>query len=327
MMPSAVRDNGAEPCAGGAWAWTFRLVVLVAFVLTVWFYGPRATEVLAARFRGSSRASPLVNLDQVGLCERPEWLARELLVAVLADLQPWLSGGLPILDDDGARRLRAGLAEVPWVAGVRFERVFPDRLRASFDLRRPVLRVRGGDGESICLVDRDGIVLPWIDLRELPQTTLRPEGGATSMPARPGSLAPDDRVVAAAAVAVEWRDGLSVLLPGAPVLLEIDATNLGERMLRHARYPEIRVALRRDDGAAVMFAYDHPPGSAAPRIAMADKADVLRRILARHPGLHGLVAGDLRFTQRWQDWLQPRDGPDPAAPWADAGTADPRAPR
>jgi hypothetical protein len=316
------------PRRGNARAWTFRITVLVAFGLTVWFHGPRATEVLAARLRGASRASPVVALDAVGLRERPEWLTGDLLVAVLADLQPWLDGGLPILDDDGARRLRAGLSDVAWVAGVHFERVFPDRLRASLTLRRPVLRVRSGDGAPICLVDRTGVVLPWLDLPELPETTLRAEGGRTSMVARPGAVAPDDRVVAAAAVAVEWRDELRALMPEAPLLLEVDATNLGERWLpAHARYPEIRVALRRDDGAAVVFAYDHPPGSAAPRIATADKAAVLRKILARYPGLHGLVAGDLRFTQRWQDWLQPRDGPDPAAPWADAAPADVRAPR
>jgi hypothetical protein len=46
---------------------------------------------------------------------------------------------------------------------------------------------------------------------------------------------------------------------------------------------------------------------------------VLTQVLARRPGLAGLVYADLRLARRWLDYLQPREPgtPDPLGPWTD----------
>lgn len=312
-------DSGGRPqgTASSAQRWGLRLAVLLAFAATVWWFGPRAAQVLAARFHAADRESPAVALDRVGFVAVPDWLRGQTLVAVARDIQPCLHGSQPILDDAAAARLQETLQRVAWVRQVKLERVFPDRFRVALVLRRPVLAVRGPDGGLLCHADRDGIALPaGGEEPGLPVTVLRSEGGAVPARWASGALFPDPRVAAAAAVAVEWRDQFAPLVPGCPDLLEVDANNLGERWTMGPRHPEIRVALRRVDGAPVVFAYDRPPDSQRPRVPIPVKAEVLRRILERHPGLTGLTGGDLRFQVRWQDWLQPRSGVDPAAPWA-----------
>lgn len=296
--------------------WSLRVFVLTAFVVTVWFCGPRAMNVLAARFQEASRNSPLVALDRVGFVERPEWMDKPLLLTVAAALSPWLSDEIPILDDVTIRRLRDGLATVVWVREATVERVFPDRLRVHVELRRPVLAVRDGNGNPLCLVDRDAIVLPWVDTA-VPVTFLHREGGSPTMAATPGRPATDARVRAAAGVVVEWRDEVAPLVPQCPALVEVDATNLGERWLRGPSYPEVRIKLRRADGAGVIFAYDRPVDSPLRRVPATTKATVLGNVLGKHPGLGGLIAGDLRFGRRWADYLQPRPTGvrDPNEPW------------
>ncbi len=304
---------GSRPTAA---RWLVRVVVVGAFVLTVWLGGPKAAAVLAARFEASSRQSPTVVLDRAGVVAQPDWMDRPLLLAVSAALSPWLAGEVAILDDAAQRQLRDGLAAVPWVRAVGVERVFPDRLRLRCELRRPVLAVRDAEGRPLCLVDDTGLALPWVDTPSVPVTFLHHEGGAGTMKVVPGAPVTEPRVRAAAGIAVEWRDQLAPLVSGCPALLEIDATNLGERWLG-PRFPELRIKLRRDDGAGVVFAYDRPVDSPLPRVPVLTKAKVLGNVLAKYPGLGGLVAGDLRFSIRWLDYLQPRPlgVRDPFEPW------------
>ncbi|MFY9342785.1 MAG: hypothetical protein WAT39_09870 [Planctomycetota bacterium] len=295
-----------------------RIVVLTAFALTVWLCGPRALNALAARFDRAAQNSPRVVLDRVGFGTPPEWMDRSLLLAVSQALAPHLADDVAILDDDGQRRLQDGLRAVPWVEGVAIERVFPHRLRLSCSLRRPVLAVRSGDGEPLCLVDRGAVMLPWVET-PLPVVVLYRDGGNATMSVEPGQHCRERRVAAAAAVALEWRDQFAPLVPDCPRLLEVDATNLGEHWMIGPHYPEIRVKLARGDGAPVVFAYDRPVDSPLARVPVATKAKVLAQILAAHPRLEGLVAGDLRLSRRWADWLQPRAPgvPDPAGRWSD----------
>lgn len=301
---------------GTARAWVARLVVLTAFVLTVWLCGPRAAQVLAARVDQAALSSPKVALDHVGFAGQPEWMDKPLLLAVAAALSPWLCDDVPILDDQSLRLLRDGLVGVPWVREVAIQREFPDRLRLAFDLRQPVLGVRAADGTPLCLVDRDAVMLPWVDT-PLPVVFLHREGGAPTMDVAAGQPCGEGRVRAAAAIAVEWRDEFAPLVPGCPKLVEVDTTNLGERWLRGPSYPEVRVKLARRDGAGVVFAYDRPVDSPLPRVPVATKAEVLKKILERHPSLDGLIAGDLRLSRRWADYLQPRASGlrDPNEPW------------
>jgi hypothetical protein len=243
---------------------------------------------------------------------------RELLLAVSTSLSPLLRTDIAMLDDVAGRQLRAALAATPWVREVTIDRVMPDRLQMQLELRRPVLAVRDADGDPVCLVDRDAVVLPWVET-PLPVTFLYREGGPTGMAHEPGRPAADPRVRTAAAIAVEWRDAVAPLVVDCPALVEVDSTNVGERWLRGPSYPEIRVKLRRADGAAVIFAYGRPVDSALPRVLPQTKAGVLANILARYPGLQGLVAGDLRLARRWADYLQPRerDTRDPYGPWSE----------
>lgn len=301
---------------GTARAWVARIVVVTAFAVTVWLCGPRAAQVLAARVDQAAKSSPKVLLDHVGFAGQPAWMDRPLLLAVATSLSPWLGDEVPILDDDSLRVLRDGLTTVPWVDEVVIERVFPDRLRVNFDLRRPVLAVRDADSAPLCLVDRNAIMLPWVDT-PLPVVYLHREGGSPTTEVVPGQPCGDGRVRAAAGIAVEWRDELAPLVVGCPPLVEVDTTNLGERWLRGPSYPEVRVKLARRDGAAVVFAYDRPVDSPLPRVPVTTKAEVLTKILERHPRLDGLVAGDLRLSRRWADYLQPRAAGlrDPNEPW------------
>lgn len=75
--------------------------------------------------------------------------------------------------------------------------------------------------------------------------------------------------------------------------------------------------LKRDDDQPVVFGYGHPVDSPLDRVPVTRKAEVLRKILKEHAGLEELVAGDLRFSRRWADYLQPRKPgvPDPNGPW------------
>lgn len=298
--------------------WAVRIFVVAAFALTVWLFGPRAADVLAARYQQIAEQSPVVDLDQVGFVDQPSWLNGPLLIAVARDLGPWLQDRIAILDEVAGRKLRADLATSAWVRDVALTRAFPDKLRLDVDLRRPVLAVRDGDGELLCLVDRDAVALPPVEA-SLPTVQLHREGGSPTLRVTIGERISESRVLAAIGVALEWRDVLAPRVPDCPRLLEVDTTNLGERWMRGRSYPEVRIKLARNDGAPVIFAYGRPVDSELPRVDVVTKAAVLCNILARHPGLAGLVAGDLRLINRWADYLQPRGQgvPDPDGAWSD----------
>jgi len=295
--------------------WAVRVLALAAFATTVWFCGPSAAAVLAARFGSEAQPGPMVILDRVGFTARPDWLDGEMLVSVAESVSPWLSDEVGLLDEETSRRMRDGLMTTPWVHDVRIERVFPDRFRLHLSLRRPIVAVLTGDDEPLCLVDEFGVMLPWVDGR-LPKLRLYREGGNATMAVALGQVSHEPRVRVAAGIAKEWRDELVPLVAGCPTLLEIDAINLGERYVCDPEYPEIRVLLQRTDGQAVIFGYGRPVGS-LDRVPVRTKAEVLRMVLAQHEGLEELVTGDLRFVRRWADYLQPRAAgvPDPNGPW------------
>ncbi|HLU40195.1 MAG TPA: hypothetical protein VK081_12485 [Planctomycetota bacterium] len=282
------------------------MVVLSAFALTLVFAGPRALAVTRARMAELSRSlprGPLVALDRVGFAAAPDWLRGDLLTAVALDLAPVLSGHVGLTDEAEATRLLAGLHAVPWVRSASLQRVYPDRLRARLDLRRPVARLALGDraqafdAEGVCLPCPDRVELPLIDV-------LRPEPGV------PGQRHHDAAVVHAAAVAAEWARDVAPRVEGAPALVRVDTRNLDYRA-DPAHWCEVRVALARADGGVAWFDYDHPPGSTAPRVAPEVKARVLRAVLDAHPGLAGVAAADLRFPNRWQAWVRAEAPPAP----------------
>jgi hypothetical protein len=296
--------------------WAVRVFVLVAFAVTVWLCGPNAAAVLAARFGGEAQPGPTVTLDHVGFMDRPDWLDAEMLVSVAESVSPWLSDEVGLLDEETSRRMREGLLGTSWVRHVRVERVFPDRFRLHLSLRRPLPSVLTADAEPLCLVDEDGTMLPWVDC-ELPRLYLYREGGAPTMAVQLGQVSDEPRVRVAAGIAKEWHAQLAPLVEQCPRLLEIDVTNLGERWILGPEYPEVRVHVQRIDGLPVVFGYGRPVDSPLARVPVRRKAEVLGEILKQHEGLEELVAGDLRFSRRWADYLQPRQPgiPDPNGPW------------
>lgn len=307
--------------------WTARVFVLGAFAATVWFFGPRAAEVLAARLEGASRPGPMVRLDEVGFLGRPRWMSDEMLLSVSETISPWLSDEVGILDEAAAVRLRDGLVSTPWVRSARLKRVFPDRFQLDLELRRPSVAVHAGDDEPLCLLDEAGVMLPW-SASELPVVRLYRAGGSPTMAVSFGERARERRALVAAAVVSEWRRDVAPLVKACPRLLEVDATNLGEQWIVGVQYPEIRVVLERRDGEPVRFAYGRPPDSALPRVPARTKALVLDNIVREFEGLGGLSAGDLRLARRWKDYLQPRDPrrPDPVGPWRQLPAPDADAP-
>lgn len=325
-----MKSNQSNPSVRGIWA--VRVIVVAAFVTTVWLYGPNAAAVLAARLGGEPATGPKVSLDHVGFGDRPAWLTEPMLISVAESVSPWLGDKIGLLDEEPSRLMRDGLASTPWVRTVRVERVFPDRFRLHLELREPVLAVVTADSEPLCLVDGEGVMLPWCD-HALPFLRLYRDAGSPTMTVQHGAVSDEPRVVVAAGIATEWREQLAPRVPECPRLLEVDATNIGERWIRGPEYPEVRVHLERMDGQQVIFGYGRPVDSPLERVSVLSKAGVLAKVLAEHRGLEGLIAGDLRFAVRWADYLQPRKPgvPDPNSPWKradpDEGAERPNRPR
>ena len=297
-------------------AWVVRCLVFGTLALTLWLAGPTAWRKVAARIQTRKAEGPPVELDRVAIDAGPSWLRGDLLLAVMSELEPRLQGRAALLDEVAAQALRARLVTSPWVREVELRHVYPDRFGLSLTLRRPVLLVcEEGSGETVALVDRDGIALPPIQGLELPRTLL---GGGwrpgSQRPVRIGQRHPDPAVRAAAEVAVEWAESIAPSVPDAPRLLEVDGRNVDYGLLADGRQPEVQVVLEREDGEWVSLAYGHHPSSRYERLDAEVKVQILAKILAAHPGLRGLTGGDLRFANRWEQYIRPYRGADP---WGD----------
>ncbi len=296
--------------------WGLRILVLLLLALVVWLAGPRALSVLAHRMDRDSTGGPQVDLDRVAMDPSilPAWLQRNpaLLMTVMAELSPRLQGKVDLLDESQALQLKARLQKSPWVRRVKLERRPPRGFRVSLALHRPVLQVKPAGLPSV-LVSEQGVCLPLqkhgAEALNLPCTVLsQPFNAQSDLSYALGQTHPDPRVLAAARVVVEWQRQLRPLVPEAPALVEVDASNLGYRFLAERKFAEVLVGLRRQDGEVVYLSYGHPPGTPLTRVGLQTKAQVLKLILEYAPGLKDLQGGDLRFINHWRDWLLPRPG-------------------
>lgn len=297
------------------------MLVLGGLAATLFFAGPSAWTVLARQVeRATSDGSvSRVAVERVGFRQRPAWLHDDLLVEMLRDISPRLRGEVAITDDQGGRALEEELQSSPFLETATLRRAFPDRFRAELRVRRPVLEVRVGEAEvPHVLVDRAGVCLPPVPDLGLPHTSLPWSPPAAELV---GQVHPDPRVRAAAGVACEWRDEIAPQAPGAAELVEIDTTNLRYRRLAHGDpaglrpgsplWSEVIVGLESAEGRVVPFAYGHPPETEARRVASATKARILRSVLGEFPGLETVAGGDLRFPNRWRDWVRLEPLPTP----------------
>ncbi|MEE2888431.1 MAG: hypothetical protein VX951_13455 [Planctomycetota bacterium] len=293
--------------------WVIRIVVLATTTVVLWFFAPQAYQALAARI---GEPGPMVDLDRVALRDAPSWLRTNpvLVRSALSELSPVLRGEFRQDDAAGLAQVVAALQELSWVESAALRPSHPDRLQLALELRRPGLEVvpEGLAAGRInpVLVSAAGICIrcePGSAPSGLPVCRLLDGVLPGSLPIyQIGEEHPDPRVLSAASAAVEWRDQVRTRHPAMPELIEVDASNLGYRLLADPNYSEICVVLRRQDGGATRLAYGHPPGSPYPRVAIEDKLKVLGKILARYPGLNGLDKGDLRFVNLWENWLRPR---------------------
>jgi hypothetical protein len=281
----------------------------LSFVATLVFAGPRALAVTRSRvaaLRGdSSPRGVQIDLDRVGVLHAPTWLRSDLLTQVALDLAPVLGGGIGMADQAAAAAVVANLRAVPWVREASLQRVYPDRMRACLTLRRPVARlsVAKPAGTEMQALDGEGVCLPCPPTCDLPAiVAARPQLSAL------GQAHADPAVLAAAAVAEEWRVAIAPRLAQPLRLARVDVTNFGYQA-DAARWCEISVAVARADGGLVWLDYDHPPGSDAPRVPAAAKVEVLQKLLAAHPGLAGVARADLRFQKRWQAWVEMQSPP------------------
>ncbi|MHC5065956.1 MAG: cell division protein FtsQ/DivIB [Planctomycetota bacterium] len=286
--------------------WILRTSILVAFVLTLWLVGPKSWAVLAASMDRPADAGPQVKLERVGLVHAPEWLRASILRNLLTDLEPRLRGQIPIMDEEKALQLKAGLEDSSWVISADLRRVFPDRYQVDFLLRRPVLAVQM-ESKLLGFVDSQAVVMPpLVDIVDLPRTTLHhATARIRHLDWSYGDVFPDPRVQAAAKVAVEWREHLAPSFPSLPPLREVDASNLGGGFVADLKYSEVLVGLDNGESELVSLHYGRAASDGG-RVSVEAKAEVLGKILAAHPELSGLRAADLRLRKTWRDRLSYR---------------------
>ena len=65
--------------------------------------------------------------------------------------------------------------------------------------------------------------------------------------------------------------------------------------------------LQRAGGGATRLDYGLPPNPSLPRVPIGTKAQVLRNLLGRYPGLAGVEQADLRFVNTWARWVRRAD--------------------
>jgi hypothetical protein len=317
---------------GGRGAWAFRLIVLSAFAATVWFAGPTAwrrvggwlgdgaaartssTETSNAETSNTETSSSATTVDprRVQAVSGPRWMGSDYASSLLRELDGVTATApdFDLRDLAAVEAFRKTLTTLPFASGVEIERLRDGRVRAYVTLRRPELELRTVSGGAFATVDAHGVLLPPVggedgDLPacELPDGTERVVGAVVQH----GERFPDDRVVAAAAVAHEWRVEFSEPARAAnielPALGAVDASNLGLMRLP-APWSEVLVGLERGDGRGLAwFAYGRAPDDPRERVSIAVKRRVLMGVLKLHPGLRGVQRGDLRMENTWRDWI------------------------
>ncbi|MGE0144102.1 MAG: hypothetical protein AB7I19_08730 [Planctomycetota bacterium] len=305
-------SKSREPSRDGvASAWVVRVVVIAAFLGCVVVVGPRAWRVLEARwptqFAAAAQRGPSVALDRLVARSLPSWARGELLIALLADLEPRLRGEEALMDDAALEAVRDRIAASAWVAAARLERAFPDRLRLGLELRRPVARlvVEDGTRRGTVAFDSEGRALPVRlgDLASLPQIVVSPSPiPFDSASLRSGAIATDRRILAACAVAEEWMAQVAADAADLPRLVAIDARNVDYEYVADPRHSRVLVGLARRDDAVAWFQHGlaRRHGGA---VEVETRRKILERILARHPGLIGVDSGDLRLLNLWEQYL------------------------
>jgi len=189
------------------------------------------------------------------------------------------------------RRIRAqGVARK-----CRAERLLPSQVRLVLEIPRPVAFFRDPSGRAH-LLDAWGRLLPF------PLSGVK--GALPCLEGLPRDpQARKEAFRAGAAVAWEVERSFLPALGGKFPFLAVDLSNLGYRLLADGERAEIRIVLAGADGHRVILEWDRSPFSPFGNIPLSKKIDVARKILARYPGFEGVLAADLRWELRWDQWL------------------------
>lgn len=253
--------------------------VLLGLVAFVGIVGGR-------RLWGEARRLASEQIIDPALCRAvggPDWarsLAAPELALALAEVSP-----AGFYDPHLASACWDALRLSPWVQQVVWvRRSYPDRLRAAVLLRRPVAAVRGAGG-SFAIVDGKGLRLPG-SFDRVPRIGTRPLPvlvGTGKEACEPGETWRDRAVLEGAAVAVDLgRTGL-LSLPGVEIR-RIDLRNVGGRLFPEAS----EVLLETARGAVVAWGRSSLSPWATTEPGADRKAEMLREVLTRYPGLEGV---------------------------------------
>lgn len=234
-------------------------------------------------------------VEDLRLVHRPTWSPRETLTvavpldASLADRARGYGGGL--IEEVGLR-----LARDPWVRRVvQVRRVYPHRIEAQVELRRPLAYVvcggarDPGPGRRGAYVDDEGVRLPDFQTGGPWAAGCVDVEGVDAPPPAPGDAWLHPGVQGALEVAeVLQRDGVARSL----LIARIDVSNIGGR--RDPRESEIFLWT----ASGVPVAWGRPPTSARFGENLVDlKMKHLALALESFPGLQGLERVDLRFDR------------------------------
>ncbi|MBI3097169.1 MAG: hypothetical protein HYY93_02835 [Planctomycetes bacterium] len=224
-----------------------------------------------------------LDLQTLQVVQRPGWAAEGLDFS----LMPAPKGKMSLLDPNLVEVVAEYYQRSPWVAEVRsVEKLYPNRVRVTVDLRRPAAAVALDRG--VALVDADGVRLPGLYPRVPPALgTLPTIYGAIGSPAPAGTKWMDRAVsngLTVAAALAEYR-----LSDACPISV-IDVRNAGGR--RDPRQAEIVLWTP----ARIPIHWGRPPDTVKyGEVSVAQKMENLRRVLATYPNLAGVRGVKIHF--------------------------------
>ncbi len=259
------------------------LLFAAAFVLVVLLVHREVYSFILER--------PQYQVPPIEAAVSPGWAGGQGVEVVRVDC-----GGASLFDAALVDRVGRAFEANPWVRRVTaVERIFPDRLRVRYEIRRPHVAVRRTNGYVV--VDVDGIRLPGVYAEPPPRDRAAILAGVPSLPAEPGR-AWEDASLRAGMEMAEFVHSSAFL--GRLGVREIDVANAGGRI--DPRRSEI--TLVSSGGCAIQWGgLPSRPRFGEP--SSREKLENLREILTLYPALEGLRCAKLYFSG--SKAVEPRD--------------------
>ena len=276
----AARRGGFFLLRADFWSRTFFRLLIGALVAS-------GAWLALARDRALDLKDFQLSPSSLEFVSKPEWL-KGSLEQQLKNFG-WTGEKISLLDADAARKVAAALSANPMVKEVQsVERAFPDRIRATVELREPAaLVLRGG---RYYLVDAEGTRLPgdFAGPSDVDMDLLMIVYVHTSPP--PAGKAWNDPAVVEAARLAGFLKGYEDLVQRARISA-IDSSNIGGRRSQR----ESEIVLITSDHTRVFWG--RPVYSRnVTELAADDKIANLKRVIDESGGLSDKEYVDLRFA-------------------------------